>query len=502
MKTRLLIGVEVVLLFVAIFVSSRVFDFSILATTRNQLISTVLGKPVCKDCNVILISLDTLSANHLPCYGYERNTAPNLCKFGKDNIMFTNMFANANYTLPSHVSIFTGLYPSQHKVSVPNRDSLSSSIPFLPEILQNNGYKTYFYMSLISSNLPVDRVYNRGIDSLIEGDSPEMWKRGLNTLNENNLLGKKTFLFLHTWWLAFPYIKEGSSGGKFIQNTIINPKLQASTKEGSPCTEDFMKFLYKSIKSDLDNNYWDGEKKRVYLQIYSDLTNLINTTPQSLGSLCDNDEYLQYSMSYLYNYRMSEVDKTNIEEISYLIDSYDSKIKELDVYIQEVIDFVTTSQLGKNTIIIFTSDHGEEFMEHGAMGHGSNLYDTTLKVPLMMYIPGESNKRITQLSQSVDIVPTLLKILNIPQNFKSSGVDLLSPIIIPVNTRYGHEDDDYSQQIMGVVRDNQWKLHYIKNGDRSVPLELYDISKDSQEKQNVIYTNTGVVNRLLKNNID
>src|SRR3989344_4435924 len=70
----------------------------------------------CKDCNVILVLLDTLGTNHLPCYGYERDTAPILCAFAKENVMFQNAYSNATWTLPSHVSAFTGLYPETHNV--------------------------------------------------------------------------------------------------------------------------------------------------------------------------------------------------------------------------------------------------------------------------------------------------------------------------------------------------------------------------------------------------
>ena len=79
-------------------------------------VRSFFNKPICDHCNVILISLDTLGANHLPCYGYERNTSPNLCNFAKENVFFTNAFSNASWTLPSHFSIFTSLYPNHHNM--------------------------------------------------------------------------------------------------------------------------------------------------------------------------------------------------------------------------------------------------------------------------------------------------------------------------------------------------------------------------------------------------
>src|SRR4029078_11710125 len=74
----------------------------------------------CPNCNVILVSVDTLGSNHLPCYGYYRNTAPNLCKFANDNVLFFHSYSNASWTLPSHFSMFTALYPKHHGVNEDN----------------------------------------------------------------------------------------------------------------------------------------------------------------------------------------------------------------------------------------------------------------------------------------------------------------------------------------------------------------------------------------------
>ena len=122
--------------------------------------------PLCKDCNIVWISLDTLSAKHLPCYGYPRNTAPNLCKFAQENIRFANAYSNSFWTLPSSVSEFTGLYPETHKVITYN-DVLNGNTPFLPQILQKNGYTTLFGVPLENPAIPVKNALNRGIDKYL-----------------------------------------------------------------------------------------------------------------------------------------------------------------------------------------------------------------------------------------------------------------------------------------------------------------------------------------------
>ncbi len=452
------------------------------------------SRPFCKDCNVILISLDTLSANHLPCYGYERNTAPNLCKFGQDNIMFTNMYANASWTLPSHVSIFTGLYPIQHKIFGAD-NYLSHNVAFLPEILQKNGYKTYFSMTLHNAHLPLNTVYNRGIDQLEEGDTPSTWKNSLDALSENNKKGQKTFLFLHTYWVHDPYIpkseKETVYAGKNLSNSSYLKIYQNSTGPNK-CTSNFLNYFKESLKEDLRGNL--EVQKPIYKIIYPELIKV--SDEKSASMFCHTYEDSRYLEDYYYGYARSLVGtliSVNKNTTSHLINLYDSKIVELDKLLSGVFSYIQNSELKKNTIIIVTADHGEEFMEHGQWTHGVNLYDTTVKVPLMMYIPGQNNKKIMQPAQSVDIVPTLLNVLRIKNSYTFAGSDLFG------NTNKTKYVAAQLDSLYGTIRDNEWKLFYQMKDGVPVGVELYNYKKDPQEKNDVIFTNPAIVEKLLKN---
>lgn len=494
MKTKPLIFINMFLFFSVVVVFFKIFSF---ASIENLIMSKIIGHPYCKDCNVILISLDTLSANHLPCYGYERNTAPNLCKFGKDNIMFKNMYSNASWTLPSHVSIFTGLYPSLHNVNNPNKDYLKSTIPFLPEILQENNYKTYFFMKS-GIPLPMDLVYNRGIDMHREVTHPKDWNEGLNLLLQNVNTRQKTFLFLHTNWVHGPYFLENQNRKLFTENDKTFANLPTTNEQLNSCSDFFITYLEKALKKDLDNHFWDDQNHIIYEMIYQKIIESKQISQEAVRSICY--QYFSELTSYKDHSFQERIDTNNTDQIAHLINSYDSKIKELDEYIQNVIDFVMESKLKNNTIILITADHGEEFMEHGSVGHGSNLYDTTTKVPLMMYIPGQKNIEINRLVQSVDIVPTLLKIMGINKNYTFSGKNVFfgSPELIPENRYITSQELSFGHQLY-IVRNNRWKLHYKKNKNRLIPLELYDMSKDPQEKNNLIFTNNGVVEEMLKN---
>src|SRR3989344_671609 len=98
----------------------------------------------CADCNLIMISLSNVGANHMSMYGYERMTTPRLDAWAKDAVVFNNMFVTSSWTLPVATSLFTGLYPYSHEVLDRGRDgaSLKANLETLPEMLRDRGYRT------------------------------------------------------------------------------------------------------------------------------------------------------------------------------------------------------------------------------------------------------------------------------------------------------------------------------------------------------------------------
>lgn len=443
-------------------------------------------KPQCKNCNIILISLDTLNANHLPCYGYGRDTAPNLCRFAKQNVIAKNMFSNSNYTLPSHVSIFTGLYPTQHKVNAPNKDTLSRSIPFLPEILQQNGYKTYLNMGVDDPYLPIDKVFYRGIDSVTNTEFPLNWKEEIDRMKKNAHAGKKTFLFLHTYWTHSPYIPNEETELYFGNDGIDTP-LPKTWDELYKCTPHYLAYLKKSLKKDLDDGFYgNSQRKEVASQMYHDLSqrNLNDS------SFCAVEKYR--SLQMFEQYYGSQFSELRSGQIKHIVNLYDSKIKELDIYLQGIFDQIMQSNLKNNTIIIITSDHGEEFGEHGQFLHGATLYEDAIRVPLILYIPGQRGKSLSKLAQSVDIMPTILNIVGIKQASLMAGLDLFDyssdKIIIAENLLNN----------MAIIRNNIWKLFVKNEDDINVPYALYHMYSDLYEKDNRILKDYNMVRDLYR----
>lgn len=446
------------------------------------LINKLSSKPACKDCNIILISVDTLGANHLPCYGYDRNTSPNLCKFGQDNIIAKNAFSNSSFTLPSHVSIFTGLYPMKHGVNIPNVDSLDKSIPLLPEVLKKNGYETYFCMTDTDPHLPIDTVYNRGIDKVYVTSELIHWDACIEKLIANNKKGVKTFLFLHTYHIHAPYIPQAA----IQQSSFLTHKKITTLPETMDeylmmkYDDEFFSFFISKLKNDIDGGYWGNKKYRyeVYLRKLQSMR-----SKKERSTFLDDEKNKELINEYLGAYYIDKTVSIQKQDVARLADLYDTTILEFDNYIGSFFTRIKNEGLWHNTVITVTSDHGEEFMEHeNVVGHGANLHDTTTKIPLVMRIPGVTSKVINGLTESVDLFPTLIETVGIRDKIQFQGANIFNKM----QKQYAMSDLIYPDFVMRSNRNMKWKL-YVRGGGLVTPFALYDIQNDPQESKNLIY---------------
>ena len=443
----------------------------------------IIPETVCKDCNIILVSLDTLSANHLPCYGYDRDTAPGLCTFGKNNIFFENMYANATWTYPSHVSIFTGLYPHTHKVAKQG-NQLAKTIPFLPSILQSAGYKTLFVLPSDDWGFSQENVYNRGIDTIYDETSMFSWSQPLNDFKSHVKNNQKTFLFLHTYAVHAPYL----IGNKpQLYETKIIDTIPSSSKKIHEITNHTLQYMNDNIGNFISSGDFSKEQIKKF-QLYKEFID------QHANDKTINLEYVKqfffenpdiYNDVYILANYNSTIDEHNPEHMTYVKALYDQKIWELNTsYINEVIRFYNTNpEIQEKTILIFTADHGEEFMEHNQFGH-ITTYDSNLRVPLMMAVPNIKQTSIPIPVQSVDIMPTLLNLVGIPIPTPLDGVSLVSTMFgKTIADRMLVADGLYSKT--QIIRWGTWKL-FVHVGKKLTPYELYDYKNDPKEAKNII----------------
>lgn len=498
-KRNLLVPTILILLLLNIYVMLKIQNINIYTFIQNGYFSfsnLVSKKPTCKNCNIILISIDTLGANHLPCYGYARNTSPNLCKFGEENIFVKDMSANSSYTLASHTSLFTGLYPHEHGVNIPNVDRLNKNISFLPEELKKNGYETYFCMTTSDPHLPIDKVYNRGIDQIYETYKLEHWDTCLKKLELNNKENKKTFIFLHTYRVHAPYLTspESTYNSRFYSQKI--PSIPETEEEyfSMKYDEDYFRFFIQKLEEDLTNKYW-GENNATVDNYTNVLTHIKGIKTKSERYRFINDIQNEYIIhEYLGAYYFYKINLPSKKEINRLSDIYDIAIMEVDSFLGKMLNSLRKSNLWNNTIIAITSDHGEEFMEHDkVVGHGANLYNTTTRVPLIMRVPNIQKRNVVMPAESVDIFPTLLDIVGIKDTLKLSGSNIFG-----IKNKIQKGDLFYNNYYIRTIRDGNWKLIIKKENSTYSARELYNVSIDPDEKNNRIFENRTEANRLLQ----
>jgi arylsulfatase A-like enzyme len=181
----------------------------------------------------------------------------------------------------------------------------------------------------------------------------------------------------------------------------------------------------------------------------------------------------------------------NESDKQHIIDTYDAEIKSMDDSFLVLINFLKNNNLFDNTIIIFTSDHGEEFGEHGLMGwHGTTLFDEVLHIPLIVKFPNSlfSSTAVSQQVSSMDILPTLLDVLDIPKEKIFEGTSLMSLV-------KGKRKKMYAVSEMGSygksIRTQAWKYCRIRSSEL-----LFNLANDPNEQSDVASEQLDVTNRL------
>ena len=200
--------------------------FFLTAFTGCQRSSSLSGKY--KDHNLVLLVLDTLRADHLSSYGYFRSTSPNLDEFSRNAIKFNNTYAQIPITLPSHASMFTGLYP-QNARALRNIDFVPDENLTIAEILKKAGYKTAAVVStaVLKSNKNLTQGFDKYFENFNLRESEKKWEAKGVAEDANNMAfqwleqnqGEKFFLFINYYDIHWPYIEQQGFSNKFEKDS-------------------------------------------------------------------------------------------------------------------------------------------------------------------------------------------------------------------------------------------------------------------------------------------
>jgi arylsulfatase A-like enzyme len=397
--------------------------------------------------SIILVSLDTLRADHLSGYGYTRPTSPNLDAFARESVLFKAALAQATGTVASHLSLLTSLNPPHFRITRADGQNESQSstrlqlpreVTSLADALRQQGYDTVAFTDggfmsghygqkqgfehyRVNSRLDKGlEVTNGELDVFLTERAAEQRGHELDPL----------FLFVHTFDVHAPY--------------------------GAP--EPFTRAFSKSF-----------EELEASLGFAPD--------PHILGQ---NKESLAPEV---------------VAEVAGL---YDSGIAWTDQSLAAFFQVLMKHGLYEGAVIAIVSDHGEEFLEHGGFNHGETVYEELVNVPLIIRLPGglHAGRVVERPVGLVDVGPTVFDAagLRIPAEFQGvSLLDAMSGADEPTLSKRPVYFEAATTTTTHGLRRDQWKLIRSSNPQR---LELYDLSNDPLERSDVAEKNPAIRDEL------
>ena len=372
--------------------------------------------------NVILMSIDSLRADHLGAYGYKRETSPVIDRLAREGVLFRHCSSTTSWTLPAHMSLLTGRSLLGHGVVGDDR-ALSPGVDTLAESFLEAGYSTGAVVSApyVNSRYGFDRGFQRYDDDTISFDTNESSYKSVTApllidtatdwIDGNS--ERPFFLFLHFWDVHYDF----APGPPY--DTMFDPDYQ--------------------------------------------------------GSVTGDDFYFSPEIH-------AGMDPRDLEHVKAL---YDGEIRLVDDHIGKLIAYLEKRGLAERTVIVVTADHGDEFFEHGKKGHHRTLYEEVLAVPLVVYVPGYRPARgmIQAESSVIDVMPTVLGLTGIPVPTRVEGMDWTPALAggIP-QQRLGVFAELYRKGSLNVqvssVRARQKTIHHFDYRK----LESYDLRADPGEQ--------------------
>lgn len=404
-----------------------------------------------KDCNLVFISVDALQAAHVGCLGYERNTTPILDSVAHQSCVFTNAISAASWTVPSSMTWFTGVYPTEHgvtnKFAIYNEREqrpaqLRESAPnlvTLAQILKDKGYATAGFTGNAGVSGPFG--FSQGFDEYhhptgkfagFEDSIP----KAIDWIRRHQ--DQKFFLFLHGY----------DAHGQFTPPQGLD---------------------YRFVDASYDRKFLGSSAEQEVLR----------EEGLDRGELTLRDEDVKFWRAI-----------------------YDEKIQRADRRLRAFFNELDELDLNKKTLFVITSDHGTEFYEHRRFDHGFTLYQEQLHIPLFIRLPSQTQCRvIPNRVSSIDLMPTILDLLAItpPDGARTQlrGTSLLDEIKGSPSARDVISETNYREYTYkrSIISPEGWKLIYTLEKRKR---ELYDLNKDPHEQQNLATQRVDLANDLEK----
>ncbi|MHA1568229.1 MAG: sulfatase [Alphaproteobacteria bacterium] len=420
----------------------KIRNLALIALALLVGVTFLFGCPLrAKKPHIILVIIDTLRADHVTSYGYERPTTPHFEDLAHQAILFENTQAPASWTVPSMNSLFTGVYPWSHGVvyaetqagSVQTQQKLSDRFVTLAETLQARGYETYG----ISANYHMHEQYGAA--------------QGFDFYKTFSFSDREPVDRQFRFWL---------------------PQIERAVKRKKPY------FLYI--------HYFDPHHPYKKVGAFTDRINRD----------IDLEEARKYAIEGFAELAQQRFFFENPDKMQLLVDLYDGEIAATDDSLGRLLKELPEFE---NAVIVVTSDHGEAFGEHENMIHGRDLYVETVRVPLIIRLPHDQHAelRIKDHVSLVDLYPTLAALAGakIPEYLE--GYDLAplwSGKSLPERNLFTMTRRVVELTWYGIIGP-RYKLVFLDSRNQ---YELYDMLEDPTEQRNIFQQNPDIAAKLRK----
>lgn len=436
--------------------------------------------------NILLISMDTVRADHLSVYGARHETSPNLARLGLGGVVFENAIAQGNESIYSHGAIFTGRYASEIASPTYETYAIPPSALLIPEVLRAYGYETGAFVA--GGHVGAPFGFDQGYDEFIEQPGFASFfdtMPGALTWLKARDSGRPWFAFVHSYDAHRPYVSpgpwshlySGGPGSALAESLAADPALSEMVADDrffpdvTPTS-----FVTASGKSALATSTYTALRERARLP---------GGTP------------------------ITQADVDHIQA------HYDGAIAYEDLLLGAFFSTLENDGLLENTLIIVLSDHGEDLLDHGMMNHRTGLFDSCIHVATIVSGPGfPRGTRIPDLVEQLDIAPTIYRAARAtpPGGLVGRALqDVASGVAVPL-------DAVYTEGVMDMVsvRTPTHKLVYAHApladpnyladlaGVELAPdhFTLFDLKADPTEQENVLGSEPEIAESLRQKLLD
>ena len=414
---------------------------------------------------VVIILLDTLRRDHLDAYGYGRSTAPTVSRIAAEGTLFSDAIAQGAWTKVSVPSMLSSTYPSSNGIFELNH-KLPASADTIAEVFREAGYATWAGSANGFSGKGTN--LHQGVEVLHESGSIRKRDQANNEKTARVIADR-----------LLPWLDEHHDVPFFVFFHAIDPHSDYEpyrpydTLWGAPDGKEAHEARVEKVRPFIKN----GSMKRRGLPLIGEL--------EEAG--VDPEEFVNHELDW-----------------------YDGSIRAADVEIRRVLEKLENLGIADDTLIVFLSDHGEEFLDHGGHFHEENVYGEMINVPLILRWPGvvPGGHVIDETVQILDVAPTVLELAKLAKPDSMQGESLVPLFINPERwsarpavsewTRRTDQRDEEMVDAFSIIVDGYKLIHNVERPDGFPEYELYHHREDPLDQNDIAAENPEIVERLAK----